>query len=188
MLNTSNKKHLNMKDNRHLYTYKYFHQSKDFQLKPERIKKIIKKIMEHDNPHFILDVGCGLGAVVNELRGMGKQAEGVDFAPDLKGIWGEKDYFQIADARDLPYDDKSFYVVLSSDFFEHINEEDIDKVANEMKRVVMDKGKVLAFVADDIGGYLNRRQRDLHVTYKPLEWWKEKLKGIEVFSAHEYAD
>lgn len=174
-----------MKDNRHLYTYNYFHQSKNFQLNPERTRKLIKKVMESE-PKSVLDVGCGLGSVVNELIEKGINAVGVDFAPDLQKIWGKnyQKHFFIADARSLSsYIKTKSDVVFSSDFFEHIDEEDIDKVAREMKKVGK---KVIAFVADDIGGELNARQRSLHVTHKPLPWWEQKLRGIDVYSSHDY--
>ncbi len=48
------------------------------------------------------------------------------------------------------------------------------------------QGKVITFVADDLGGKLNARQKEFHLTHKPLTWWKEKLKDIEVFSSHNY--
>lgn len=171
-----------MNDHRHLYNYNYFHQSKDFQLKPERTEALVEKILEY-SPEIVLDVGCGLGAIVNELTKKGIVATGVDFAPDLEKIWGKKLNFLIADARELPFNDNSFDLVFSSDFFEHIDEEDIDKVSGEMQRVGK---KVIAFIADDNGVYLNARQRQLHVTHKPLIWWQEKLAGIEVFSSHDY--
>lgn len=171
-----------MPDNRHLYTYNYFHQSKNFQLKPERTKKLVDKILEY-SPRSVLDVGCGLAAVVNELRKISIDAIGCDFAPPLEKLWGYKKYLDTADARKLPYLDNKFDLVFSSDFFEHVDEEDIDQVASEMKRVGK---KVIAFIADDNDVYLNARQRGLHVTHKPLSWWKNKLKDVEVFSSHDY--
>lgn len=172
-----------MKDNRHLYTYNYFHQSKDFQNKPERTDGLIEVILKY-KPKSVLDVGCGLGSVVHKLRKIGINATGVDFAPDLVRIWGKNhnNIFFIHDARELKgfgrYD-----LVFSSDFFEHIDEEDIDKVAGGMKSLAKN---VITFVADDMGQYLNARQRELHVTHKPLGWWKRKLEGIDVFSSHDY--
>ena len=173
-----------MKDNRHLYNYNYFHQSKNFQTHPERTKRLVEKILEYD-PNSVLDVGTGLGAVVNELLNRNVIARGIDFAPILKKIWGKNHnvIFFIQDSRNIDFPDNSFDLVFSSDFFEHIDEEDIDKIANEMKRV---GNKVITFVADDLGGKLNRRQREFHPTHKSLDWWKEKLRGIEVFSSHDY--
>jgi hypothetical protein len=72
-------------------------------------------------------------------------------------------------------------VVFSSDFFEHLEEKDIDKVASEMKRV----GKlVIAFVADDKGTTLTKRQQQFHLTHKLMSWWMDKLGDIQVYSSH----
>lgn len=173
-------------DNRHLYNYNYYHQSRNFQTKPERTEKMVKKVLEH-KPNSVLDVGCGLGAIVNKLcdEGLVQKAIGTDFSEDLIGIWGKNhlNRFLVMDARDLLFANNSFDLVVSSDFFEHINEADIDKVALEMKRVGK---KVITFVADDRGMVLTEKQKEYHVTHKPLSWWKNKLKNIEVFSSHDY--
>lgn len=169
-------------DNKHLYNYNYYHQSKNFQTKPERTEKLVEEILKY-NPRNVLDVGCGLGAVVNELNERRVRAWGIDFSEDLVDIWHGGPFLYM-DAKDMSFwNNREFDLVVSSDFFEHIYEQDIDTVALEMKRV---GEKVIAFVADDTGEYLNARQRELHVTHKPLSWWKEKLKGIEVFSSHDY--
>lgn len=166
-----------------LYNRRYFKDSKDFQLKPERVEIFIKKIREY-NPKSVLDVGCGLGALVNKLNEIGIPAIGTDFATDLKEhYWGKANHFKIADATNLPFEDQSFDLVFSSDFFEHIDEDNIDKVANEMKRVGR---RVVAYVADDCGKKLNQHQRMYHLTHKDLDWWKEKLQGIEVYSSQPW--
>ena len=85
------------------------------------------------------------------------------------------DFFIEANANKLPFKDKEFDIVFSSDFFEHLPEEEIDIVYNEMKRV----GKrVVAEIAYDIGGVLKDNQRQFHITNKTREWWLEKLPGI----------
>ena len=170
-----------MKDNRYLYNRQYFKSSKDFQSNKERLEKLVNKIKEY-NPRMVLDVGCGMGYLVTRLNEEGIVAMGSDFSPDLrKNFWGDRECFVEGDARKLPFADKEFDLVVSTDFFEHIDEEDIDLVANEMKRV---GDTVITFVADNIGGNLNKRQLQYHVTYKDMDWWKTKLKGIEGFSSH----
>lgn len=164
-----------------LYDKAYYKASKDFQLRPERTEIFINKVLE-TNPTSVLDVGCGLGALVHELNRRGISATGIDFADDLKQhYWGKATYFQVADARDLPFKDGSFDVVFSSDFFEHIDEEFVDRVASEMKRVGR---RIITYVADSLGKSLNRHQAQYHVTHKPIEWWREKLIGMEVYSSH----
>lgn len=125
-------------------------------------------------PESVLDVGCGLGTLVYKLKREGIEAVGVDFADVFKKLC-EEDFFIQADAKKLPFKDNSLDVVFSSDFFEHIPEEDINTVYNEMKRV----GKrVVAEIACDTGGKLRRHQQAYHLTHKPKDWWVDKLPGI----------
>lgn len=130
-------------------------------------------IMEY-NPNRVLDVGCGLGTLVKYLRKIGVEAWGVDFAQTLKDDFElTEDYFVIADANKLPFPDGFFDVVVSTDFFEHLSEGEIEPVLDEMKRV----GKiVLAHVA--YKARLNLRQMRLHQTNETKEWWQKKLKGV----------
>ena len=133
----------------------------------------INRIMEL-KPKRVLDVGCGLGPLVRMLRKNGVLAWGVDFAQTLKDDFGMKeDHFVIADSKKLPFEDNYFDVVISTEFFEHLPEEEIDIVLEEMKRV---GEKILARVAyEDV---LNLRQMKFHLTNKPKEFWEKKLKGV----------
>ncbi|HEC65027.1 MAG TPA: class I SAM-dependent methyltransferase [bacterium] len=158
---------------KHLYHKKYFMQSTGFQIEPTRIRKQTDIIKSY-NPKTVLDVGCGLGSIVKLLRSEGIEAYGIDFADVLdEKFWKEK-YFSVADANNLPFPNNKFDLVFSSDFFEHIPENEIDRVFSEMKRV----GKtVVSYVA--VEAKLNSHQRMYHVTNKPREWWEDKLKGID---------
>lgn len=162
-----------------LYNYKYYKVSMGFQTKRPILDKFVSLIKEL-KPTRVLDVGCGIGTLVKRLNSEGIQAIGIDFSDALEEFWGDDDNFFQMDATQIDFPDKSFDVVFSSDFFEHIAEEDIDKVTSEMKRVGK---KIIAFVADDTGGPLHRRQAQYHLTHKPIEWWDEKLEGIEVHSS-----
>ena len=138
-------------------------------------------IVSKYNPKTVLDVGCGMGKMVNKLRGRGIDAVGIDFSPDAgKDI---PDYFQIADAKNIPYPDNSFDIVLSTDFFEHIAEEDIDQVYSEMKRV---GGKIIATISfkrspvHQLKG--GGRSPEHHLTIKPREWWEKKVPEVEIIN------
>jgi ubiquinone/menaquinone biosynthesis C-methylase UbiE len=152
----------------------------NFQKEPTRIVKFMQLIKQY-NPKNVLDVGCGIGTLVKELNKNKIDAFGIDFSADLKSFWNDNYHFSVSDANKTPYEDGHFDIVFSSDFFEHLNEEDIDGVANEMKRI----GKrVIAFVADDLGKRLNHRQTMYHCTHKPIKWWIDKLQGIDVHTSH----
>ena len=156
------------------YDYQYFKASRKFQNDPERIQHFLAEILKY-NPQRVLDVGCGLGAVITKLNKLGVGAIGVDNAVALGRFFWKDPYFLEADAKNLPFDDHSFDVAFSSDFFEHVPEEEIDIVLDEMKRV----GK---FIVCEIAfeSKLNKRQAKYHVTNKPKEWWKKKLPGVEI--------
>jgi len=156
-----------------LYNQKYFKASKGFQRSKSRLQYMYKQI-EPYKPKTLLDVGCGLGTFVDLCCKNKVDAWGIDFAPVLKeNWWSEKPRLLIADAKKIPFSDKTFDIVYSADFFEHIPEEEINQVADEMKRV----GKVvLARIAFE--AQLTENQAKYHCTNKPKDWWINKLKDI----------
>lgn len=155
------------------YDYQYFKASKYFQLDPVRIRELAD-IVKSYNPRTVLDVGCGLGGLIKLLRKEGIEAWGTDNAEALKAIW-KADYFVPASADKQPFPDKKFDVVFSSDFFEHLREEEIEPVRKEMERVGY---KVVARIAFE--SLLSKRRNRYHLTNKPKEWWEEKLPGVDI--------
>jgi len=85
----------------------------------------------------ILEIGCGIGTIVNELSGKGHNVAGIDISGEAIE-YGRKKYgdirLDVQAAETLPYEDESFEVVLSFDLFEHIAA--IDKHISEVKRVL----------------------------------------------------
>ena len=72
----------------------------------------------------ILSVGCGLGEDVAEFRRQGYEAYGFDLWGFRASRWPEldrpSDWYYIADARKLPFEDKSFDIVLCIGLIEHV--------------------------------------------------------------------
>jgi ubiquinone/menaquinone biosynthesis C-methylase UbiE len=92
-----------------------------------------------------LEVGCGTGAVTRFVaESYGFHAIGVDIDPEQlaeanKEASGPADLrFEVADARALPYLDKSFDMVLSFMATHHI--EDVDAALHEIARVLRPGG------------------------------------------------
>lgn len=137
--------------------------------------EVIKKL----KPKKVLDVGCGLGNLVEKLRAEGIETIGVDGSEVLEKDWWEgRKYFITAMANKLPFEDKTFDVVVSTDFFEHVSEEEIDDILAEMKRVVKPDGKIFAEIAYE--GPLQVKQLWYHLTNKPYEWWFKRLSGVRI--------
>ena len=157
-----------------LYDRKYFQASKKFQKGKSRLEELQKSVLSY-SPRKVLDVGCGIGFLVRSLRRQGLEAYGVDFSEDLPGtFWGpEEDFFIVLNAKNIPFGDKEFDVVVSSDFFEHLPDGDIDQVLSEMKRVGK---KVLARVSYRVP--LTPKQSMYHISNQTKEWWEKRLPEV----------
>mgnify|MGYP001585785960 FL=1 len=155
-----------------LYNETYYRRSKKFQCSVLRNESLLKIVMSY-NPKRVLDVGCGRGLLVSMLREEGLECFGIDFAPALKEkFWGDLPYFFEADAKSIPFPDKYFDIVVSSDFFEHLPESDIDMAFKEMNRV---GNKVIARIPPQ--AKLTENQQKYHITNQSKEWWQDKLKN-----------
>lgn len=103
-----------------------------------------------DGSSTILDIGCGTGAMLDELAPFGRVV-GADFAPEAlsfcrsRGERAGRRYDLVrADARRLPFPNDHFDIVTAMDIIEHI---DRDKEAvSEIARVLKPGGRLLATV------------------------------------------
>jgi SAM-dependent methyltransferase len=91
------------------------------------------------NPKNLLDVGCGRGTFLTYARDVGIEAEGFDFsrwAIENRYDRCKPEWLRVHDAtKPWPYADKSFELVVALDFWEHIYQEDLQFVMEEMFRV-----------------------------------------------------
>ena len=89
----------------------------------------------------ILEIGCGIGTIVSELSGQGYDITGVDISSEAIA-YGLKKYgdikLEVQPAEVLPYDDRSFDIVLSFDLLEHIAQ--TDRHISEVFRVLRPDG------------------------------------------------
>ena len=153
-----------------LYNRKYFIESGKFQRDPVRLQNLFDSIMKL-GPTSVLDVGCGRGFLVRKLNDYGVYALGVDFS-DYAVKKKLSDAVFLADAQQLPFGDKSFDLVVSTDFFEHIPEEDVHKVYAEMHRVGNRVAARIATLPE------SPKVNEYHLTVKDRDWWQDKCKDI----------
>jgi ubiquinone/menaquinone biosynthesis C-methylase UbiE len=117
-----------------------------------RRRLIVRLIADLNLPEGleILDIGCGTGAMLDELERFGRVV-GADFSEEAlafcrkRGARVDKQYRLVrADARCLPFESNSFDIVSAMDIIEHI---DHDKAAMaEIYRVLKPGGRLLATV------------------------------------------
>lgn len=152
------------------YNEEYFQKIEKYESRKDKLNHFIKIIKEY-KPKSVLDVGCGNGYLVSELLKEGIYAIGMDFSTYA----GKKipHNFVSADAlQKFPFEDKSFDVVFSSDFFEHIPEEKIDDVLAEMRRVGRN---IVAFIC-------YKPEPPFHLTVRRYDWWKKKLPDVNIIN------
>lgn len=126
----------------------------------------------------ILDVGCGRGQTVMALRRLGFDAYGCDIT--LTGIQPDtpREYFYEGAAWNLPFENKSFDYVISTDVLEHIYPIMVDETIHEFIRVAR-IGLIhnIALFDCDPSIYFGH---DVHVCVETLDWWRERFTNILV--------
>jgi SAM-dependent methyltransferase len=99
-------------------------------------------------PSNALDIGAGAGGNTRVLEAAGWKATALEYSDAGVQLARERglDVVQ-GDARDIPFPDDHFGLVVAYDVLEHINED--DKVVSEIARVVRPGGRVLIAVPAD---------------------------------------
>lgn len=96
-----------------------------------------------------LDVGCGGGGNTAVLRSLGWRVTGLEHSPTAARLAASRGLTVVrADARRLPVADAAVDLVLSTDVWEHI--EDDEAVAREAFRVLRPGGQLLVAVPCDM--------------------------------------
>lgn len=92
----------------------------------------------------VLEVGCGIGSIANELTSQGCDVMGTDISNSAIEH-GRKKYpdaeLKVGVAEMLEFEDSSFDVVLSFDVFEHLK--DVDRHLEEVMRILISDGYYL---------------------------------------------
>ncbi len=88
---------------------------------------------------ILLDIGCGSGHLLNSIRKINNRCEcwGTDVVESE--IIAVNCKFKVADARNLPFEDKTFHVVFTLDILEHVKD-DVEAAIKEIHRVLMPNG------------------------------------------------
>lgn len=145
----------------------------------------------------VLDVGCGSGMLLNgaAARLVNGRAVGIDIWAEHGGGGNldlllkharaenvaERIIFQEADARQMPFEDGSFDVVLSSWAMHHItrSREDFDNLCHEMLRVLKTGGMIVVIDIEHMleAFALRMEKAGVQAEFKPAPFAQKLLIG-----------
>ena len=114
----------------------------------------------------ILDVGCGTGVLLELYQRYPCALYGIDSSPSMLEIarnrLGENAHLHLGDATAMPYEDRSFDLVIAMLALHEMNPTTRSSVVGEMKRVLKKDGRILLI--------------DFHPgPIRPLKGWLTKL-------------
>jgi ubiquinone/menaquinone biosynthesis C-methylase UbiE len=134
---------------------------------------IVDNLIKNYKFKTVLDAGCGSGDVVRYLMSKGYDARGIELSTTVlkkysKDLLDKKIVFQ-GSLTNMPFKDKTFDVIFSSEVLEHIPEEEIQNVIEEFYRV----SKKYLFLTISLRPSSNFNK--YHITLKERVWWENKF-------------
>jgi len=135
-------------------------------LAPVDLERIGELVGQGEGVQTLLDAGCGDGYLLASLTGRGFKLAGVDLSEKAivraRERLGNSVEFQAAFLEKLPFEDKTFDVVVSTHTLEHVR--DLDAAVSELRRVC--RGRLIILVPRQ--EYLPYTE-DYHVHFFPTE-------------------
>ncbi|OYX36434.1 MAG: hypothetical protein B7Y99_01470 [Caulobacterales bacterium 32-69-10] len=114
-----------------------------------------------------LDIGCGMGDLVQALMLDGMDAQGVDVSAVAVAEASRRapGRFHVGSVLALPFPDASFDNVVSTDCLEHLAPEDVAAALREMRRVARRGAYLVIATRPD-------RERAWHLTVRDRRFWE----------------
>lgn len=121
----------------------------------------------------VLDIGCGVGILVEQFNKLGYQAVGVDVSEEaIKNSIYPSSCRLVETTAKLDYPNNHFDLVVSREVLEHIPISQIDACIDEWDRV--SKGKMIHIIAVRERGP-SALDDPTHVNLQSEQWWVEKF-------------
>lgn len=130
-----------------------------------------------------LDMGCGAGFVVEQMRDWDFDSIGADISQQAvdtaNARMGAGSATMIENGR-AAFADGSFDLVTCFDVLEHLDREDIPALRDELMRLLKPGGFLFCNISLRLAGSVDHEGVNLHRTVEPPEWWDR------IFAFDEY--
>lgn len=123
----------------------------------------------------LLDIGCGMGTFTLEAATRGALSVGVDLAPAgiaaaqrmarEEGVAGAS--FSLADAAQLPIRSGGAEVIIAADFTEHLDDDTLTRVLNEISRVARTGATLVIYTPESSHLFERLRDRGILLEQEP---------------------
>ena len=126
-------------------------------------------LIQRWKPRFVVDFGCGRNQLITDLRRLGIDGLGIDFA------FPEADIIKPMHATGML--DGVADVVTSFDALEHLLPQDVNPVLGEMRRVARSRAW-FCFSISTRASRITVHGENLHPTVRPLRWWLDRIARV----------
>jgi len=130
--------------------------------------------------HSVLDIGCGPGIGLNYMaKDLGKLVCGIDPSRTAIDKVKRKGYKgKVASATNIPYEDNSFDLVMSTEVIEHLLPSDQEEAHRECFRV---SNRYIAHgISNTPEGYRPNKKQNLHLTCWKHDQWLEFFNDLNL--------
>lgn len=159
----------------------YSEEYNDYWQRPDRVGTssfaspvpIAREILAVCGPGRLLDIGCGMGALVRALLDMGIDAQGVDVSSVVVGAANRlaPNRFLAASVLKLPFADQSFDTVISTDCLEHLAPQHAATALAEIRRICRRNVYLRIATGPD-------RDNHWHLTMENRAWWERQAFSV----------
>ena len=138
---------------------------------------VIADYILEKKPTSVLELGCGRGYILRHIEDAGIKVLGIDISEHCFHTRVINNFLtmDVTNADLLPWSlkENKFDICISSDFFEHLTEQEIDSVIKESVRV-SDRGIHIITFNNTEGNEDDKT----HVSLHEKEWWIKKFQTV----------